>query len=178
MTVPDNWRFFNPPEYVECLKNHLMSGTNEKYPGLISCQAMNSSSLATAPPGSTFPPGSQSSQSAELALIQECCLLGGNYGHFLKIRDKNATEHQRALQLLYCNHRIVHINFIIFITPEITKLSEKHLKYNLRKGEIAITLSWQTCGLFRVIFLLTKGEFFSTTYISAALHDPDGSLSI
>lgn len=45
-----------------------MSGTNEKYPGLTSCQAMNCSSLETAPPGLTFPPGSQS---AEPTLIQE-----------------------------------------------------------------------------------------------------------
>lgn len=134
MTVSDNWRFFNLPEYVKCLKNHLMSGTNEKYPGLISCQAMNSSCLATEPPGSTFTPGSQSSQSAELALIQKCWLLGGNHRQFLKIRDKNATEHQWELELLYCNHRTVHIIFITFITPEITKLSEEHLKISFKKG--------------------------------------------
>lgn len=74
--------------------------------------------------------------------------LRGNHGDFLKIRDKNSIEHQRALQLLCCNHGTVHINFIIFATPEITKLSEEHLKYSLRKGAIAISLSWQTCGLF------------------------------
>lgn len=83
-------------------------------------------------------------------------MLGGNRGDFLKIRAKNATEHQRALQLLCCNHGTVDINFTIFIIPEITKVSEEHLEYNLRKGVIAITLMANMWSFLELFFTSEK----------------------
>lgn len=115
-----------------------------------------------------FPPGPKAPDPQSSLPFRSLGLLGGNRGDFLKTRDKNATEHQRALQLLCCNHGAVHINFTVFITPETTKLSEEHLEYNLRKGAIAITLSWQTWSFLELFF--TSGKVNSSAQNTFQLH--------